>query len=78
MADAKKCVFCGKPALWDNFGGICGDCYSQEERLAEIKRNNYKQFADELIEYIDTHRINERIIKNKIYEILNEVNEPNQ
>ena len=71
--------FVAKKADWDNFGGICNDCYielEQRERLAEIKRHNYKQFADELIEYIDTHGINERIIKNKIYEILNEVNEP--
>lgn len=26
-----KCVFCGKKADWDNFGGICNDCYKGEE-----------------------------------------------
>lgn len=64
MDKNKKCVFCGKPALWDNFGGICGDCYSQKEaeererinkkNLEENNRNVYNQALEDVLKLIAT------------------------
>lgn len=59
MDKNKKCVFCGKPALWDNFGGICGDCYSQkeqEEAIKTIEKNAYKKVLKIVEEEIKQNR----------------------
>lgn len=62
----KKCVFCGKKADWDNFGGVCNDCYFdvQAEYQAGQRQKELGEYTDNVRK--ETYKKALEIVENEI------------
>jgi len=55
LSENKKCVFCGKEAEWDNFGGVCNQCFFKIEFEAAMKEHDTKVSTDAIEKYKRTN-----------------------